>query len=643
MDQLDALLSNLRPGAQLDLHGYSVNSQVLDSILDKLTVSGSGRAQFGECRFDGVCFIEPVNLAGARFARGVSFAGAHFLQKPNFSRVHFEAETSLARAVFHEGAEFTDTVFLKVVDFGASRFNWEADFSRARFAGQVIFSAAEFGTEELSSFPAVFSSVAFENTTLFDRARFHGNADFSGAKFTNIADLSANEFADAQFGGDAYFDGVEVARNVDFTRAAFKQYAGFRWANLAGANFGSARFEDDAVFTKTQFGSVEFNAAEFQQNLTGPMVCAGTFEAHGLVLQRPVTVEIAAPRLELEGARFAEKATWKVRYTAIDLSNLVAPEPVIVAYSSSPFRVPTHQSAFEEADESALVGKEATAKILSVAGVDAANLALTNLDLSECVFSDSHHLDQIRFVGCTFARVPHARRTRRLRLPVRWWTKRKVVAEEIAWRSQGTGWAKPARDAWNELAPTGRTLTEPSAAAVASIYRQLRKALEDGGDQPGAADFYYGEMEARRHDSTAPWAERRILDLYWGLSAYALRATRALILLLTTASLTFLLLLAFGLPDLQPTAQITGNFPARGGQTVLTETTPSPVLTLPWDQRFSTERVDQASLVVVNSVIFRAPDTSLTGFGTWVEIISRIFEPILLGFAAFALRGRIQR
>jgi hypothetical protein len=35
---------------------------------------------------------------------------------------------------------------------------------------------------------------------------------------------------------------------------------------------------------------------------------------------------------------------------------------------------------------------------------------------------------------------------------------------------------------------------------IAVLYRDLRKAHEDCKDEPGASDFYYGEMEMRRHD-----------------------------------------------------------------------------------------------------------------------------------------------
>ena len=43
----------------------------------------------------------------------------------------------------------------------------------------------------------------------------------------------------------------------------------------------------------------------------------------------------------------------------------------------------------------------------------------------------------------------------------------------------------------------------PSPLQIAVVYRALRKGREDSRDEPGAADFYYGEMEMRRHDKRA--------------------------------------------------------------------------------------------------------------------------------------------
>jgi len=75
----------------------------------------------------------------------------------------------------------------------------------------------------------------------------------------------------------------------------------------------------------------------------------------------------------------------------------------------------------------------------------------------------------------------------------------------------------------------------PSATEIAGIYRGLRKGLEDSSNGPGAADFYYGEMEMRRlsgrekgpKSSAAARSERCLLTAYWAVSGYGLRAWRA--------------------------------------------------------------------------------------------------------------------
>jgi hypothetical protein len=66
-------------------------------------------------------------------------------------------------------------------------------------------------------------------------------------------------------------------------------------------------------------------------------------------------------------------------------------------------------------------------------------------------------------------------------------------------------------------------LSELEPGRIAGIYRQLRKSREDSKDEPGANDFYYGEMEMRRR--SGPLAERSILRLYWLVSRYGLRAS----------------------------------------------------------------------------------------------------------------------
>jgi hypothetical protein len=105
--------------------------------------------------------------------------------------------------------------------------------------------------------------------------------------------------------------------------------------------------------------------------------------------------------------------------------------------------------------------------------------------------------------------------------PVWRWSRRQSIAEERTWRAttrKHAGWQTSRSGQAGEVRPE----------RLAGLYRQLRKAQEDAKNEPGAADFYYGEMEMRRHARTTPTAERAIVWLYWLISGYGLRALRSL-------------------------------------------------------------------------------------------------------------------
>ncbi len=177
---------------------------------------------------------------------------------------------------------------------------------------------------------------------------------------------------------------------------------------------------------------------------------------------------------------------------------------------------------------------------------------------------------------------------------------------------------------------------------VAAAYRQLRKAFEDGKNEPGAADFHYGEMEMRRHDMTStPRAERGLLHLYWLLSGYGLRASRALVGLAVAMLITTLLLMAFGLPQHSPKQQATGTVPAGGGRVTFTLDKDHPQN--PTGERFTGTRFEKSLNVTSNSVVFRSSGQDLTTAGTYIEMTSRLLEPALLALAILAIRGRIKR
>ncbi|MEW2079297.1 hypothetical protein ACH4FA_29935 [Streptomyces sp. NPDC017966] len=171
------------------------------------------------------------------------------------------------------------------------------------------------------------------------------------------------------------------------------------------------------------------------------------------------------------------------------------------------------------------------------------------------------------------------------------------------------------------------------------MYRALRKAFEDGKNEPGAADFSYGEMEMRRHDrTTTSRAERGLLHAYWILSGYGLRA---LGWLAATMLVTLVLPMGFGLPKEDPKQEATGTVPPGGGKVTFEIEKDDPQN--PTGNRFTGKRFEKALNVTFNSVVFRSSGQDLTTAGTYIEMASRLMEPALLALAVLAVRGRTKR
>ncbi|MER6611468.1 hypothetical protein ABT282_37885 [Streptomyces sp. NPDC000927] len=266
--------------------------------------------------------------------------------------------------------------------------------------------------------------------------------------------------------------------------------------------------------------------------------------------------------------------------------------------------------------------------------MDAAHLVLADVDLSGCLFTGTVHLDQLRLEGiCSFSDVPphaHWRRWRRVRF-----TQRQTLAEEHYWRA-----SQPAAvPGWN-VAVFGSGHVGPSH--LAPVYRALRKALEDGKNEPGAADFYYGEMEMRRHDRRGTTrAERGLLRGYWMVSGYGLRASRALGWLAAAMLVTIVLLMGFGIPQDSPKQEATGTVPPGGGKVTFEIDKADPQN--PAGDRFTGKRFENALNITLNSVVFRSSGQDLTTAGNYIEMVSRAIESVLLGFAVLAVRNRVKR
>ncbi|WP_344327450.1 pentapeptide repeat-containing protein [Streptomyces macrosporus] len=445
--------------------------------------------------------------------------------------------------------------------------------------------------------------------------------------------LGTARFGSAAFEREAWFVSATFEGDALFASAAFEREAWFASATFQGiAEFGSATFQGGAWFeSATVKGNAVFVGVVFERAADlGPLVCAGRVVLSRAVFGGPVTLSFAARRLECRRTRWSSTAELRLRYATVDFSHAVFEYPLTIAAEADPF-VPFDSRPVRE--ELLAGAPDAGVRLASLRRVDAAHLVLADVDLSGCLFTGTVHLDQLRLEGaCSFATVPPG--THRVRgRPVRF-TPRRTLAEEHHWRA-----LQPAAvRGWN-TAVLGAGHAGP--AQLAPVYRALRKALEDGKDEPGAADFYYGECEMRRHDPSTPRAERALLSLYWAVSGYGLRASRALGWLAAAMLLTIVLLMGFGLPRESPQQEATGTVPPGGGRVTFTIDKEDPKN--PTGNRFTGERFEKAVNVTLNSVVFRSSGQDLTTVGTYIEMASRLAEPVLLGLAVLAVRGRVKR
>ncbi len=173
-----------------------------------------------------------------------------------------------------------------------------------------------------------------------------------------------------------------------------------------------------------------------------------------------------------------------------------------------------------------------------------------------------------------------------------------------------------------------------AAETVELTYRALRKGLEDIKDEPGAADFYYGEMEMRRRAASPHSVERFLLFVYWLVAGYGLRASRALATLLLVVAFATVGFVTVGFAPSATTAYQQVTVPGDG-----TRYEPREILGAPsgWAEAVTYSAQSTTSLL-------RAPTTEpLTESGQVIEIVLRLLGPLLLGLAILAVRGRVKR
>ncbi|MFE9766720.1 pentapeptide repeat-containing protein [Streptomyces sp. NPDC005808] len=630
-NEQSGLLDGIAVGESVDFRGVTFNAaltQKLQKVIARCTAFGI--SLFTDCQF-----LAPIDFSDFKFQGACWFDGASF-DAADFSR-----------SIFHESACFLGATFHAPVTFQLSSLG-RADLSRAQFKGGADFSS-------LQRRPSVnFQDCTFEDITSFENSELENGSfertQFQMVRFSRATFLALPTFRRAEFGGLANFEKVRFPYGANFRYSSFPEgclFTGSEFGSRGPAVFAGAQFGQMTGFTEVKFesevsfsgavckGSISFKYSQFSDLLHGPLSAKDVNLGYAS-FDRSVRFEVSSKNLGLSRATFSAAAAFSARFSTVDLTDV---------HLSSPLTISSYHSEFTVGDlpvpDPELGDLDPLSKVTRLAGVDAKLLVLSDVDLAKCSFAGAYHLDQITLEGdCRFATPPTGIKWGVSTVPFRWWTQRKTLSDEVSWRSQ-----RPVKllnkKGW-EVSREVPTQT-PSIQNIAATYRQLRKAFEDGLNEPGAADFYYGEMEMRRRDEHASRSERGLLHAYWALSGFGLRASRAIGWLAASMAVTIVLMMGCGLPNQAAKQTATGIASAPGKETTLVIEVPKQNLTIPFDKRWTLSRLERSGRIVINSVIFRSSGQGLTSAGVWIEMTSRFTEPIFLGLSILAIRGRIKR
>jgi uncharacterized protein YjbI with pentapeptide repeats len=561
------------------------------------------------CRLVAALFSGALDFTGAQFSAAADFESMQFTDRANFGGAHFTG-----------GANFGGAYFIGGANFGGAHFTGGANFSGAYFIGGANFGGAHF------TGIANFSVTYFTGLANFHRAQFTGAAAyFSGAQFGGLANFGESQFT----GGLANFDRAQFTGGANFDRAQL----------TGGANFGGARFTGVADFAGANFSGV---------CLLGPLL-ADELKLNQAVFEGPASVHGACSTISADGVRARDTFTLTGRGCDITMIGASFGKPARIGSTPANVRFPQAAAQSEEDPPPAATAEENSppaaegyerARLLSVDDTDLGTITMAGLDLSACRFVGAYNLDKLHIDGPPrFAHTPAA------------WgrTRRRALAEEHRWRAQydrrPAGWySEELRQPGEDSPKADRSASKSEeargeAVRVGAAYRELRKSFEDAKNEPGAADFYYGEMEmrrlARRGDPRHRF-ENALLTAYWAVSGYGLRASRALLALLLALAVGTVLFATVGFGHTQQTVYVpirstNANQPVAYKQTSVPEGKPG---------------FREAAYYSVQSAtsLLREPTTEpLTTVGRITEITLRLLGPLLLGLAVLALRGRVKR
>ena len=439
-------------------------------------------------------------------------------------------------------------------------------FSNCKFLGQLVAMFCFPNSADLS-----FSNVIFTKDTYISYAHTKDvSLGFSDCDFQN-------QFTADGIGGDDTSFWME--------RCSFKRDLQLRGAKPRGLILKECLINGSLDLENTCCSDFSAeNLKTFNTHIFGPMQSENNISLNNAMFDANIKLDVKSKVLNLKGARFERGGQIIADSSKIIVDNLVTGDPLFIS-GKVPDRKPI---------------------INSLQGADTGRITFSNVDMSSCIFYGARDLNKITIEPTiTFALSPG-----------RYDIKRRCIADEFAWRIKSRNWlSKIWEKTWirtisgeedQSISDQVTQLPTLEAPQVAIVYRSLRNSFEGKKDLMNAADFYYGEMEMRRHNLSASVSDRIILTLYWIISGYGLYAARALICLFIAILTGALCLFKFG---------------------------------------FTTQSTFMESLIFSfrSAIPGLQPTGELTIIGEWTEIVLSILGPVLAALAALAIRERVKR
>ena len=166
----------------------------------------------------------------------------------------FEKSICFVFCVFQEEVGFLDTIFTSSVSFNNSRFKGDVKFIKTTFCNDNYSNQDDFQQiannfrETYFERQCYFDNITFKSSVSFSIARFQGDTRFTNIKFLSNqqnSEMIQNDFGEAYFERQCYFDNITFKSSVSFS---------------------IARFQGDARFTNIKFLSNQQNSKIIQNN-----------------------------------------------------------------------------------------------------------------------------------------------------------------------------------------------------------------------------------------------------------------------------------------------------------------------------------------------------------------------------------------